>query len=499
VKKKKKKKQHTPKMKLFAVLAGAACAALAAPVLASDRLRLPLEAFDMRRRAQLQSLAGATGDAGTLTAGAPPITFSTFSQRTNHFAPGDFEVFQQRYVTYDYSGGSSTAPVFLYLGGEGPVEMFVQEVYAKQLAEKHGAVLYFLEHRFYGMSVPNSMLSTDNLERLLNVDQALADASAFLGAKGSPAGVGAGNVVLGCSYSGCLSGWFKMKYGSQVLGAYAPSGPVLAQTNFTGYLGQFDVTGGAACAAAVRVATKAIASADDATLATAFKSCDNPLPAADRTYFLWTLAVTLAGEAQEDLPPNFPVAGLCQKLVTAINGGEDPLQAYADVFNSLAQPSPCTSFSEQSMIASLQSSDVKANYDGTRAWYFQKCNEFGFWKSSYPGLTSFEFSVPVEHLVGYCQAIFGIPGMTPNTTAINERYHGKSPVGVPNVLVTQGSLDPWHLLGVTPPVNPGVLEQANLYAAGHCAPLHADTDNDPPSLQQSRELIATFIAGLLAK
>lgn len=44
---------------------------------------------------------------------------------------------------------------------------------------EHGAMLYSLEHRYYGESQPFEDWATENFE-YLNVDQALADVASFI-------------------------------------------------------------------------------------------------------------------------------------------------------------------------------------------------------------------------------------------------------------------------------------------------------------------------------
>uniref|UniRef100_A0A673ICP0 Uncharacterized protein n=1 Tax=Sinocyclocheilus rhinocerous TaxID=307959 RepID=A0A673ICP0_9TELE len=55
----------------------------------------------------------------------------------------------------------SDGPVFLYIGGEGPLSKFsVLFGHHVDMAERHGALLEALEHRFYGKSInPDDILS----------------------------------------------------------------------------------------------------------------------------------------------------------------------------------------------------------------------------------------------------------------------------------------------------------------------------------------------------
>jgi hypothetical protein len=70
--------------------------------------------------------------------------------------------------------------------------------------------------------------------RFLSSQQALADAARFV--ERMQANFTGPWISLGCSYSGSLSAWFRAKYPTLVVGAVAPSGPVLATANFTQFL-----------------------------------------------------------------------------------------------------------------------------------------------------------------------------------------------------------------------------------------------------------------------
>merc|ERR1712176_1079866 len=101
-----------------------------------------------------------------------------------------------------------------------------------------------LEQLYYGSSSPTSDYSAVNM-KYLSSRQALADAANFIRSQQAQEQEKRPWIIFGCSYSGCLSGWFRMLYPELVLGAYAPSGPVKALANFTGYNTQFFDTGGA--------------------------------------------------------------------------------------------------------------------------------------------------------------------------------------------------------------------------------------------------------------
>lgn len=76
---------------------------------------------------------------------------------------------------------SKSGPHFPDINGEAPVygPPYKPNDLVVLLAQKLGAIIVTLEHRYYGKSVPFSTQSTDNLQ-YLNTKQALADLANFI-------------------------------------------------------------------------------------------------------------------------------------------------------------------------------------------------------------------------------------------------------------------------------------------------------------------------------
>lgn len=99
---------------------------------------------------------------------------------------------------------------------------------------EHGALLYSLEHRFYGESQPFGDWATENFE-YLNVDQALADVAYFIDNQNKKLGYKADWIVIGGSYPGALSAWFKSQYPDHAVGAWSSSGVIKAIKDFAAF------------------------------------------------------------------------------------------------------------------------------------------------------------------------------------------------------------------------------------------------------------------------
>ena len=86
------------------------------------------------------------------------------------------------------SDPNGPGPIFLYAGNEGPIETFAgNSGWMFELAESFNAMLVFVEHRFYGRSMPwgeggNATLSYANVSTLslLTSEQAIADYVQFV-------------------------------------------------------------------------------------------------------------------------------------------------------------------------------------------------------------------------------------------------------------------------------------------------------------------------------
>lgn len=165
-------------------------------------------------------------------------TVKYFTQLLDHFnyQPESYSTFQQRYLINDkhWGGAESHAPIFVYTGNEGDIEWFTQNTgFMFQAAPDFKALLVFIEHRFYGKSIPyggdkNEAYANSSTLGYLSSTQALADYAALiidlkknLTAEDSPV------VVFGGSYGGMLAAWFRLKYPHVAIGALASSAPIL--------------------------------------------------------------------------------------------------------------------------------------------------------------------------------------------------------------------------------------------------------------------------------
>ncbi|CAH1109178.1 unnamed protein product [Psylliodes chrysocephalus] len=142
--------------------------------------------------------------------------------------------FKLRYLInakYHVKGG----PVFVYTGNEGDISIFAQNTgFMFDIAPVFNALLVFIEHRYYGQSLPfgNGSFSTTENMRYLTTTQALADFAFVIEylKKSFFENVISYDthpfVAFGGSYGGMLAAWLRMKYPYSVIGSISSSAPV---------------------------------------------------------------------------------------------------------------------------------------------------------------------------------------------------------------------------------------------------------------------------------
>ncbi|VAI93033.1 unnamed protein product [Triticum turgidum subsp. durum] len=187
----------------------------------------------------------AAADNGT----AKPFTAHYFPQELDHFTftPNSSRVFSHKYLLNEtfWRRKPTAGPLFVYTGNEGDIEWFTTNTgFMFDIAPQFGALLVFIEHRFYGESQPfgnDSSQSPDTLGYLTST-QALADFAVLITSlKQNLSAVDAPVVVFGGSYGGMLASWFRLKYPHVAMGALASSAPILQFDDISSWSG-FDDT-----------------------------------------------------------------------------------------------------------------------------------------------------------------------------------------------------------------------------------------------------------------
>eukprot|EP00595_Chromulina_sp_UTEXLB2642_P003512 CAMPEP_0196765018 /NCGR_PEP_ID=MMETSP1095-20130614/7400_1 /TAXON_ID=96789 ORGANISM="Chromulina nebulosa, Strain UTEXLB2642" /NCGR_SAMPLE_ID=MMETSP1095 /ASSEMBLY_ACC=CAM_ASM_000446 /LENGTH=208 /DNA_ID=CAMNT_0042122173 /DNA_START=1226 /DNA_END=1849 /DNA_ORIENTATION=+ len=129
--------------------------------------------------------------------------------------------------------------------------------YISYLGQQYNALLVQLEHRFYGESIPNDNVFTENY-KYLSVEQALADLASFTDwftieyqTKNAPW------FVFGGSYPGALASWYRTAYPDHSAGSLSSSGVTNCIIDYYGFDQQVSAAIGNSCSDQIKRINKA--------------------------------------------------------------------------------------------------------------------------------------------------------------------------------------------------------------------------------------------------
>ncbi|XP_046667606.1 putative serine protease K12H4.7 isoform X2 [Homalodisca vitripennis] len=438
-----------------------------------------------------------------------------FTQILDHFDPTNTRTWMQRYQVFEHyhvPGG----PVFLMIGGEGEASAkWMVEGAWVDYAKKYKALMFQLEHRFYGKSHPTMDTSVKNLY-YLSSEQALADLAYFIQAMNSQYKLPTNTkwITFGGSYPGNLAAWVRFKYPHLVHASMSASGPVLAKIDFFEYM---DVVKDAlethshSCVEAVQVANSHVNlllrhPIGQKSIEKDFRLCDpiNADNTNDVANLLESLAGNFAGVVQYNkdnrvsragLVSNITIDTLCDIMVNETIG--TPHIRYAAV-NSLLMAhnnETCLDYKYDKMIKQLQNTTWEAAKDGARTWTYQTCTEFGYFQTAESNQSLFGQDFPVDFFIKQCADIFGkqfTKELLVKAVQRSNTFYGGLDLQATRVVYVHGSIDPWHALGITKtkiPKSPAIF----INGTAHCANMYPPADTDLPALTAAREEISALI------
>jgi pimeloyl-ACP methyl ester carboxylesterase len=156
-----------------------------------------------------------------------------YNQTLDHFNRQNDGRFSQRYFVLSayYKGHGS--PIFAYCGGEqGDLyQEWDRYGFVLELAKDAGALVVYMEHRFFGFSAPfggESFQRGPHRLGLLSVEQSIEDYASILREYKH----GGHIVTFGGSLSGSLAALMRVRYPALVDMAYASSAPVMGYPGF---------------------------------------------------------------------------------------------------------------------------------------------------------------------------------------------------------------------------------------------------------------------------
>ncbi|KAM9853532.1 thymus-specific serine protease [Aulostomus maculatus] len=479
----------------------------------------------IKERVQHVRLVKAKQNLLTLSGAGPKllqhVTQGRIHQRLNHFSPQDIRTFPQRFLVNEMYWRHPDGPVFLFIGGEGPISEFdVLAGHHIDMAEEHGALLLALEHRFYGDSINPDGLKTENLADLSS-QQALADLAVFHQHICQSFNLTHGNtwISFGGSYSGALSAWFRGKFPHLVYAAVASSAPVKAKLDFSSYnnivalsLMNEAVGGSAKCLAEVRRAFAAVEASlmegNADKVAVDFGCCQIPSNHDDQIELMQNLADIVMGTVQyNDEGVLMSIHELCDVMTNRSRSYDEKMDAYhslvelAQIYRSTTEE-PCLDVSHEQTMRDLMHTTLQSGRRTERQWIYQTCSEFGFYQTCEDDFCPFSGMMTLQTQTMLCPVLFGISQYSlPGHIAFTNTYYGGNTPHTQRVLYVNGGVDPWQDLSVVPS-RIGTEREEGAQAifiedAAHCADMMSSRVTDRHSLRKARQEIENCVASWL--
>uniref|UniRef100_A0A1L8EII6 Putative serine protease n=1 Tax=Haematobia irritans TaxID=7368 RepID=A0A1L8EII6_HAEIR len=418
------------------------------------------------------------------------------TQKLDHFNSSETRTWQMRYMVNDkyFKPGG---PMFIHVGGEWDISPSgISSGIFVDLAKEHNGLLFYTEHRYYGKSKPTKDLMVENL-KYLHVKQALADLAHFIEYQRETVTDLANSKVImsGGSYSATMVVWFKKLYPHLLNGGWASSAPLLAKLDFEEYMEvvgkSWHTLGGDQCYQRIENGIgqfeEMISSKRTAEVKAMLKLCNNFDMKNDLD--IWTLfstfAYIFAGIAQyqkgDDIKSN------CNYLMSF----EDDLTALTKFWlrSFEGEYAGCTDVTYKDTLNFFK--DTSYDNGWARPWYYQTCNEYGWYQTSKSQKQPFGRNFPIELSTTLCRDAYGpkyfdsfIQQMIDET---NEFFGGLNPE-VENIYMTHGSLDPWN------PMGHGELQGAVMLPnASHCADVGSISALDSPEMRKSKERLGELV------
>ncbi|KAJ0042053.1 hypothetical protein Pint_18371 [Pistacia integerrima] len=434
--------------------------------------------------------------------------FQTFfyTQTLDHFnyRPESFSTFQQRYLINfkSWGGANANAPIFAYFGAEGPLDGDLDVIgFLTDNANRFNALLVYIEHRYYGKSIPfgsrEEALKNASTIGYFNSAQAIADYAEILmyikkkyQAEDSPV------IVIGGSYGGMLAAWFRLKYPHAALGALASSAPILYFDDITPQNGYYSVVtkdfreASETCYQTIRESwseIEKIASTPNGLLILSkqFRTCK---PLQDSSELKDNLLSMYATAAQYNQPPRYPVSMVC--------GGIDGAPSQTDILGKIFAGVVAYKGNRSCYInAPMNESETDVG------WQWQTCSEIvipiGIDNTTMFPPNPFNLSVFIDG----CEAEYS--GVHPRPHWVTTYYGGHDIKLIlqrfaSNIIFSNGLRDPYSSGGVLEDISDTVVA-IHTVNGSHCLDiLRANRSSDPDWLVKQRETELEIIEGWMS-
>ncbi|KAL5580175.1 hypothetical protein UlMin_012617 [Ulmus minor] len=430
-----------------------------------------------------------------------------YTQTLDHFnyRPESYSTFQQRYVINSkyWGGPKSKAPILAFFGAEESLDDDISGIgFLPDNAQHFKALLLYIEHRYYGKSIPfgSREEAHKNASTLgyFNSAQAIADYAAVilhvkkkLHAQNSPV------IVIGGSYGGSLASWFRLKYPHIALGALASSAPILYFDDITPPDGYYSIVSRdfrEASETCYQTILKSWSEIDKVAakpnglsiLSKKFKTC-RPLKnsSALKDFLRWMYG----DAAQYNEPPRYPVTEVC--------GGIDGASSGTDILGKVFSGVVANSYQRNK---SCYVNGPKNLYETSIGWSWQTCSEMVIPIGINNG-TMFEADpYNLKSYIKACQDSYGVP---PRPHWVTTYYGGHDIKLVlhrfaSNIIFSNGLRDPYSSGGVLDDISDSVVA-LHTKNGSHCLDIIRSKPTDPDWLVNQRKTEVEIIKGWITQ
>ncbi|XP_068649264.1 uncharacterized protein [Aristolochia californica] len=414
-----------------------------------------------------------------------------YTQTLDHFNydPESYTTFQQKYViNFKYWGGpNNTSPIFVWAGLETPLEIeWVVPDLMLDIAPRFKALLLYIEHRYYGSSVPFGSMEeayrNSSTLGYLSSSQALADyAELIVNLKKNLSAESCPVFVYGGSYGGMLAAWFRLKYPHIAMGALASSAPILYFEDLTPENGYYSVVTkdfretSESCYSTIRQSwfdIDEIAALPDGLqyLTQKFKVCSPLNDTHELKDFLDNL---YSGAAQYNYPPLYPVNVMCK----AIDGAQENDTLGRIIAGAMA------------VAGDWSCIDLGEGTPALSGWAWQTCSEMVMPIGRGENDTMFQaMPFDLKNETEFCQSLFGV---TPRPHWITTEFGGHDLKAVlekfaSNIIFSNGLRDPYSVGGVLQNISDSLVAIQTTLGA-HCMDLFPWSPDNPQWLTAQQE------------
>ena len=383
-------------------------------------------------------------------------------------------------------------PVFLLIGGQG-IAGFKDSF--EELATRHGAAMISIEHRYFGWNDTFSGQNVTNLE-WLTISQTLRDVLSLIMKLKRSWNLNGPWIAFGCSYAGTLTAWLKKSYPNSVAGAVSSSAPIHAKPDFYEY-NDFVLKSLSNCTqdcspALEKNLNALVSMAENQTewgkITTIF-DLSEPFDGSEEmniTYMLFDIMYKFGMYFQslqhtaDTFSPDLKVA--CAELIRL---GE---QALGLTFKPVTYH-----FSYKTFITEISSRSCEKT--PSVCWLYLACNELG-WFQTFNTNSTLRRYLGVDHFSKLCIDLFG-QKYTPTyleeaAKETNKKYGGLGIFlthEVDDLLMFQGSTDPWKQLGHCPGNAPNANFASIVIEGGsHCSDTIKWRDGMPSDICKARNV-----------